>query len=46
MDEPGFKIEDANIAIIGLGLMGGSLALMLKDRCRHLSALDSQSQDD
>jgi prephenate dehydrogenase len=40
MDEPGFKLEDANIAIIGLGLMGGSLALTLKDRCRRLSALE------
>ncbi len=40
MDEPGFRIEDANIAMIGLGLMGGSLALSLKDHCRKLSALD------
>jgi prephenate dehydrogenase len=40
MDEPGFKLKNANIAIIGLGLMGGSLALSLKDRCRRLSALD------
>jgi len=27
-------------AIIGLGLMGGSLALGMRDRCRDLSALD------
>ena len=40
MDEPGFKLKNANIAIIGLGLMGGSLAFSLKDRCRRLSALD------
>ena len=40
MDEPAFKLKNANIAIIGLGLMGGSLALSLKDRCRRLSALD------
>ena len=41
MDKPGFALKDANIAIIGLGLMGGSLALSLKERCRLLSALDS-----
>ncbi|MGD8403379.1 MAG: prephenate dehydrogenase [Anaerolineales bacterium] len=40
MDKPGFRLKDANIAIIGLGLMGGSLALSLKERCRHLSAYD------
>ena len=41
MDKPGFTLKDANISIIGLGLMGGSLALSLKGRCRRLSALDS-----
>ena len=40
MDKPGFTLKDANIAIIGLGLMGGSLALSLKERCRRLSAFD------
>jgi len=40
MDKPGFSLKDANIALIGLGLMGGSLALSLKPRCRRLSALD------
>jgi len=40
MDEPGFELQNANIAIIGLGLMGGSLAQALKNNCRHLSALD------
>ncbi len=40
MDEPGFLLKDASIAIIGLGLMGGSLALALKPRCQHLSAYD------
>ena len=38
MDEPGFELKNANIAIIGLGLMGGSLAQSLKNSCRHLSA--------
>jgi prephenate dehydrogenase len=34
------SLAKANIAIIGLGLMGGSLALSLKDHCRSLSAFD------
>ena len=40
MDKPGFSLKDANIALIGLGLMGGSLALSLKERCRRLNAYD------
>ena len=40
MDKPGFTLKDANIALIGLGLMGGSLALSLKERCHRLSAYD------
>jgi prephenate dehydrogenase len=40
MSEPDFSLMDANLAIIGLGLMGGSLALALKARCRRLSAYD------
>ena len=40
MDKPGFTLKEANIALIGLGLMGGSLALSLKPRCRWLSAYD------
>jgi len=40
MDKPGFALKDANIALIGLGLMGGSLALSLKERCRSLRAYD------
>jgi hypothetical protein len=43
MDKPSFSLNSANIVIIGLGLMGGSLALSLKERCRCLSALDSHS---
>jgi prephenate dehydrogenase len=38
--EPSFSLKDSNIAILGLGLMGGSLALSLKGRCRRLSAFD------
>ena len=41
MDKPGFSLKNANIALVGLGLMGGSLALSLKGRCRSLSAYDS-----
>jgi prephenate dehydrogenase len=40
MDNPGFSLKDANIALIGLGLMGGSLALSLKPRCRRLTAYE------
>jgi prephenate dehydrogenase len=40
MDKPDFSLKQSNIAIIGLGLMGGSLALSLKSRCRRLSAID------
>jgi len=42
MNKPNFSLRSANIAIIGLGLMGGSLALSLKEHCRRLSALDSR----
>jgi prephenate dehydrogenase len=41
MAEPGFSLSGANVAVIGLGLMGGSLALSIKDKCRKLSAYDS-----
>ena len=40
MDEPGFKLSEANVAVIGLGLMGGSMALALRDHCRQLKGLD------
>jgi prephenate dehydrogenase len=40
MPKDGFNLKNANIALIGLGLMGGSLALTLKTRCRCLSAYD------
>jgi prephenate dehydrogenase len=39
MSEPDF-ISEARIAILGLGLMGGSLALALRGRCRTLLASD------
>ena len=39
--EVGFRLQDARIAIIGLGLMGGSLALALKGKCAGLYAIDA-----
>jgi prephenate dehydrogenase len=38
-DEEGFCLEKSKIAIIGLGLMGGSLALALKGKCADLMAV-------
>jgi prephenate dehydrogenase len=39
--EDDFKLQEAKIAIIGLGLMGGSLALALKAKCAALYGIDS-----
>jgi prephenate dehydrogenase len=39
MDEPGF-FADTRIAIFGLGLMGGSLALGMRGRCKAILAVD------
>ncbi|MCJ7733887.1 MAG: prephenate dehydrogenase [Anaerolineales bacterium] len=41
MPESSFSLSSARIVIIGLGLMGGSLAYSLKEHCYRLSALDS-----
>jgi prephenate dehydrogenase len=38
-DDSGFKLKDSKVAIIGLGLMGGSLALALKGKCAELLAV-------
>ncbi|HEX5808591.1 MAG TPA: prephenate dehydrogenase/arogenate dehydrogenase family protein [Anaerolineales bacterium] len=40
--EAGFRLEDSKIAIIGLGLMGGSLALALKGKCAALYGIDAE----
>jgi prephenate dehydrogenase len=40
--EDGFKLQNAKIAIVGLGLMGGSLARALKGKCAALYGIDSQ----
>jgi len=41
MPEDGFSLQDSTVAIIGLGLMGGSLALALKKHCRAIYGIDS-----
>ena len=41
MPEDGFSLQNSTIAIIGLGLMGGSLALALKKHCRAIYGIDS-----
>ncbi|MGA7195356.1 MAG: prephenate dehydrogenase [Anaerolineales bacterium] len=40
-DDDGFFLARSRIAIIGLGLMGGSLALALKGKCAALYGIDS-----
>jgi prephenate dehydrogenase len=41
MDEDGFtRLAQARVAIIGLGLMGGSLALALRGKCASLLGID------
>ncbi|HSO12670.1 MAG TPA: prephenate dehydrogenase/arogenate dehydrogenase family protein [Anaerolineales bacterium] len=40
MSQPDFNLAESKIAIIGLGLMGGSLALALKGRCAALYGID------
>lgn len=39
--EDDFRLQNSKIAIIGLGLMGGSLALALKGKCTALYGIDS-----
>src|SRR5688572_21293660 len=41
MDEPGFSLKDSNICIVGLGLMGGSMALALRDQVAGITAVDA-----
>jgi prephenate dehydrogenase len=38
--EPDFSLSQAHLAFIGLGLMGGSLALALRGKCAGLKAYD------
>jgi prephenate dehydrogenase len=39
--EDGFRLQESTIAIVGLGLMGGSLALALRGKCARLYGIDS-----
>jgi len=39
--EDGFSLKDSAVGIIGLGLMGGSLAMQLKGKCARLIGFDS-----
>jgi prephenate dehydrogenase len=39
--EDGFALKDSIVGIVGLGLMGGSLAIALQGRCAHLIGFDS-----
>lgn len=38
------KLRDLNIAVIGLGLMGGSLALALRGRCNQIIGIDPDQE--
>jgi prephenate dehydrogenase len=40
MNEPDFNLAESKVAIIGLGLMGGSLALGLREKCVALYGID------
>ncbi|MCC6188149.1 MAG: prephenate dehydrogenase [Anaerolineales bacterium] len=41
MDEDGFaRLAAAEVAVVGLGLMGGSLALALRSHCRSIVGVD------
>ena len=43
MDEPDFTL-DRRVAIVGLGLMGGSLAMALRGKCASLVGIDCDPQ--
>jgi prephenate dehydrogenase len=40
MSKPDFNLSESKIAIIGLGLMGGSLALGLRGKCASIYGID------
>ncbi len=45
MDDPDFtRLSKASVAIAGLGLMGGSLALALRGKCRELVGVDTNPE--
>jgi prephenate dehydrogenase len=44
MEDPDFSLAHCRVAVVGLGLMGGSLALALKGHCRELIGLDASPE--
>jgi prephenate dehydrogenase len=42
--EPDFHLSQMNLTFIGLGLMGGSLALALRGKCARMQAFDPNEQ--
>jgi len=40
MNQPDFNLAQSKVAVIGLGLMGGSLALALRSKCAALYGID------
>ena len=44
MDESDFTLAHTRVAIIGLGLMGGSLALALQEQCAEIVGVDSNPE--
>lgn len=40
MSQPDFNLAESKIAIVGLGLMGGSLAMALRGKCASLFGID------
>ena len=42
MSEPDFNLAESKVAILGLGLMGGSLALGLRGKCGAIYGIDPQ----
>jgi len=39
--EDGFSLRDSTVGIVGLGLMGGSLAMSLKGKCGHIIGFET-----
>ncbi len=44
MMDDAFSLQDSTIAILGLGLMGGSLAMALEGKCRDLVGCDPEPE--
>jgi prephenate dehydrogenase len=46
MTEPGFALRDSTVAIVGLGLMGGSLALALREKnvCAKIIGIERDAE--